>query len=615
VNDDDKSTGVLLGQSEKLSQRLATLEASKTKREQAGDRQHGAFGDLQQPVGQLLREVEATKAALEVEIASHRAALRKTEEQYRLIVENVTDIVWTATVPGLEELPMDSRKGPVVDAAEMLDDWRFTFLSPSIERILGYSVEEATSLRLEHLLTPAAYAAAKDALAEELDRALTDVTYMYRALPIELEHVTKDGSFKWCEITSRFLRNQRNQLVGFLGVTRDISKRKRAEQALRDSEERFDLAVRGTDAGIWDWDLRTGTVYFSPRWKEMLGYGEDEIGSDFAEWENRLHPDDHEEALATLQDYLQNGSSDYESEHRLRHKVGSYRWILARGAAVRDRNGEPYRMVGSHIDITGRKEAEETLSKQKTQLLAAQSIQEQLLPKEPPSVTGFDIAGASYPAEFAAGDLFDYLSMPEESLGLVISDVSGHGFASALLMASVQARLRLLAEMGVEIEEILARTNSMLVEETGDDLFITAFIGRLDPRSRRLVYASAGHPAGYVFAHSGAVKALLESTSLPLAILPEIEFPTAEPLVLEPGDLVLLLTDGILETMNSEGEFFGAQRTLEVVRANRHKSSSDIVDSLHQAVRDFSGQESPSDDVTTMVIKVEPPEGHLGSAT
>ena len=105
-----------------------------------------------------------------------------------------------------------------------------------------------------------------------------------------------------------------------------------AEEALRRSEERFDLAVRGTDAGIWDWDLRTSEVYYSARWKSILGYAEDELRNEYSEWETRLHPDDRERAKKAIEDYIEGPDPEYELEHRLRHKDGTYRWILSRGA-------------------------------------------------------------------------------------------------------------------------------------------------------------------------------------------------------------------------------------------------------------------------------------------
>ncbi len=137
--------------------------------------------------------------------------------------------------------------------------------------------------------------------------------------------------------------------------------RKRAEAELRRQRERFELCVRGSGDGIWDWELETNLVYFSPRWKSMLGYAEDEIANRYEEWESRLHPEDRERALSTLQAYLEGEIPAYELEHRLRHKDGSYRWILARGLVVRDPDGRPYRMAGSHTDVTDRRRMEEQL--------------------------------------------------------------------------------------------------------------------------------------------------------------------------------------------------------------------------------------------------------------
>jgi len=147
-------------------------------------------------------------------------------------------------------------------------------------------------------------------------------------------------------------------------VRRDIAERARAGDELRRSEDRFNLAVRGSRDGIWDWDLKTDAVYFSPRWKSQLGYEEHEVLGRFEEWESRLHPDDREQALATVRAYLEGQTLEYELEHRLRHKDGTYRWIRARGVALRDPMGKPYRMAGSHTDITARKQAERQLAEQ-----------------------------------------------------------------------------------------------------------------------------------------------------------------------------------------------------------------------------------------------------------
>ncbi|MFQ5857718.1 MAG: EAL domain-containing protein [Anaerolineae bacterium] len=142
---------------------------------------------------------------------------------------------------------------------------------------------------------------------------------------------------------------------------REITERKRAEEALRESEERYALAARGANDGLWDWDLKTNEVYFSPRWKSMLGCEEDEIENSPDEWFNRLHPEDLEQVKVDISAHLEGVTSHFENEHRMLHKDGTYRWMLSRGLAVRDADGTAYRMAGSQTDITERKRAEEQL--------------------------------------------------------------------------------------------------------------------------------------------------------------------------------------------------------------------------------------------------------------
>jgi PAS domain S-box-containing protein len=145
----------------------------------------------------------------------------------------------------------------------------------------------------------------------------------------------------------------------------ELAQRWRAEEESLRSRERFELAVRGAGDGIFDWDVITNDVFFSPRWKEMIGYEDGEIGNTFNEWASRVHPDEQEHAIAVVNAYLEGRSPSYELEHRLRHKNGTYRWILARGAALRDPEGRPHRMSGSHTDVTDRKAAEEELRRAK----------------------------------------------------------------------------------------------------------------------------------------------------------------------------------------------------------------------------------------------------------
>jgi diguanylate cyclase (GGDEF)-like protein/PAS domain S-box-containing protein len=137
--------------------------------------------------------------------------------------------------------------------------------------------------------------------------------------------------------------------------------RREAEKALRESEERYSLAVQGANDGLWDWDLKKQQIYFASRWKWMLGHTEDEIGNSPEEWFRRVHLDDRERLMSDISAHLEGISTHFQNEHRMLHNDGVYRWMLSRGIAVRDGNGTVTRMAGSQTDITDRKRAEEQL--------------------------------------------------------------------------------------------------------------------------------------------------------------------------------------------------------------------------------------------------------------
>ncbi len=155
--------------------------------------------------------------------------------------------------------------------------------------------------------------------------------------------------------------------VALVGTVQDVTERERVAEALRESEERLRLAVRASNIGLWDWDLRTNEVVFSREWKGQLGYEEDEIGDSYLEWETRLHPDDMPKVLVALRGYLTGERAEHAAEFRMLHKDGTYRWIYARGEFVRDANPTPVRMIGCHVDFTERKSAEEALRRSQRQ--------------------------------------------------------------------------------------------------------------------------------------------------------------------------------------------------------------------------------------------------------
>jgi serine phosphatase RsbU (regulator of sigma subunit)/PAS domain-containing protein len=281
-------------------------------------------------------------------------------------------------------------------------------------------------------------------------------------------------------------------------------------------------------------------------------------------------------------------------------------------AAGHKRTSEEETFLSSVANILAitlqRKEAEEDSREKEAQLIAAAEIQKFLLPDGSITIPGFSIAGRCYPAEFAAGDHFDYLWLPDGSLLVVLGDVSGHGVGPAIVTAAFHTRFQTLAEELSDPTEIAAKVNASIHESTNGELFVTMIAGRIDPKSRTLTYVNAGHPPGLILDSAGEVKASLTGKNMPLAILPEVDFILGGPLQLETGDTVLFFTDGLVEAQPRDGPMFGVERVLQIVRENRDKTPTEIIEALYGAVYQYLETERLLDDVTVVVVKVEPTE-------
>ncbi len=230
---------------------------------------------------------------------------------------------------------------------------KFTLCNKMICSMLGYSEEE-----LLQLSTADIYPQERLAQAREIfDKQACGEFQLAKELPVK----RKDGSIFYADINSSpvSIMGKKYLMESF----RDVTERRQAEAALCASEERFDLVVKGAQAGIWDYDIRSGKVFFSSTWKKLFGYAEEDIGESLEDWVRLLHPDEREWITKLQDDFLAGTESTLHVEYRLRYKDGSYRWISAAGIVVRDEQGKAIRFVGSHADITARKLAEEALQK------------------------------------------------------------------------------------------------------------------------------------------------------------------------------------------------------------------------------------------------------------
>jgi sigma-B regulation protein RsbU (phosphoserine phosphatase) len=262
--------------------------------------------------------------------------------------------------------------------------------------------------------------------------------------------------------------------------------------------------------------------------------------------------------------------------------------------------------IGSQISLfLERRRLEKLLYEGEREVQLAREIQQGLLPVTPPKLHGLEIGGCSRPAQVVGGDHFDFLVLPDSRLAVSIADASGHGLAAALLMAETCAYIRALALTHADVERILTLANRRLVEDFVTDHFVTLLHARLDPRTRSLVYSSAGHNSGYVLDDQGKLKAVLPSTGVPLGLFPDADFPSTAAITLASGDIVFFYTDGVVESVSPSDGQFGIERALEAVRAHRHQTPRQIIEALLRAVSDFSAG-AQMDDRTVVIIKVGP---------
>ncbi len=225
----------------------------------------------------------------------------------------------------------------------------------NVEQVYGYSREELTgsSEQWMELIHPDDV----ENVMQKLERALATK----EPLHIEYRMRQKDGSYITIEDKGQFYPDSAGNLTRMVGFVANISERKQAQEALRESEERWQLALQGNNDGIWDLDIKNNRVFYSARWKEMLGYEDHEIPNQSDEWTKRVHPDDIGWVTQACQEHVQGKTPYFIAEYRMQCKDGSYKWILDRGQALQDDAGNLVRIIGSHTDITERKQAEALL--------------------------------------------------------------------------------------------------------------------------------------------------------------------------------------------------------------------------------------------------------------
>ena len=246
---------------------------------------------------------------------------------------------------------------------------------------------------------------------------------------------------------------------------------------------------------------------------------------------------------------------------------------------------------------------EQLIEKQRleTQLEVARQVQLELLPPRDPQLEGFDISAYNFPTEEVSGDYYDWVRVYDDQIGVVIADVAGKGVPAALLMAFLRASLRAASHIGYAPHISMSKVNYLLWESIERNQFVTAFYGILDATNRTLAYSNAGHNPPLLIDVDGKTR-FEERGGVPLGMFRDSRYYEYFATI-EPGQMLVLYTDGVTEAMNPSGEEYGGQRLVADALRGRHLSARELIDFIHRDVIDWTGGLGAHDDVTFFIIK------------
>lgn len=432
----------------------------------------------------------------------------------------------------------------------------------------------------------------RDRLIEDIKHfAETDVeeyTQSYRIL-------TRSGEVRWVEDRTSVVRDADGRKIYNQGIMVDVTPRRRAEEKLRKSEEKFRRIVETAGEGFALMDDHLRIVEVNDSYCRMLGYRrEDILGKttlDLATGEFRQFIAGSRDRLLAL---------DYRKlEGTLIAKDGRRVPVLIHGNTLRDDDGEKIGNAAFVVDLTDQKKALELAGK----------VQRSLIPARPPSIPGLDLAGRTDSCQEVGGDYFDFLygsDFPAGILRVAVGDISGHGVDAALLMTTARAFTRTRAVQPEGPSTVVANINRDLALDMGDSgSFMTLFYMEIDPARRMARWVRAGHEPALLYCPVRDQFEELSGAGLPLGVDRDAGFVEQALPALHPGTLLALGTDGIWEARNPEGQFFGKERFRDILRREAQRSAQEMVAAVFDELDRFCRGMPYQDDVTLVVIKIK----------
>ena len=410
----------------------------------------------------------------------------------------------------------------------------------------------------------------------------------------EIRSRAKDGHIFWVDTTIVPFLDDGGKPVRYMSIRTDITDRRKEQDIL----QRLSSAVEQTADTIFITNRNGVIEYVNPAFELTTGYSREEaLGENPRILNSGVHDSSH---FQLLWNTILSGEV-FRHTNVNRRKSGELFHAEQTITPMKDSEGRVTHFVSVIKDLTEQVRRREV----EIEMQYASEVQKKLYPERPPQIDGLDVSGVVFPAVATCGDYYDYLPMPDGALGVVVGDVCGHGLGPALIMVEARAYLRSLVKASFDLSEIFNTMNQELWADLENGNFVTLILTRIDITSRRLVYANAGHPPGYLLDRTGVIKATLYGTGPPLGMFPESDYGTVESLAIDPGDMLVLLTDGITESEAADGTPFGTGRTLEVIRAHLHEPAEQITHHVYRSVRDFAKETTQHDDITIVVCKFD----------
>jgi sigma-B regulation protein RsbU (phosphoserine phosphatase) len=525
---------------------------------------YGFRGELQFAIG-MIEDISDTKRA--------ELALRESESRFRQVAEMTCEWIW-----------------------DLDDQGRYIYSSSAVRAILGYTAEEIIGKCYYELFFPEDRERAGALATEKLAKKET-------FLRIVTRYRHKDGHEVFTESTGTPLLDGEGLMMKWRGMDHDVTERKRFEDALR----LRDRAIEASSVGIIITDPHqpgNPIIHANPAFVRMTGRSRDEVIGQNPRF--LQGPGTDPKALAEIHRALSEGRDCHLTLKNYR-KDGTPFWNELFISPVRDDTGKLTHFIGTQTDVTMLRRVEE----EQYEMEIARQVQLSLLPRAPLQMDGAVLAGYCLPAVHVGGDYFDFFST-DGMVDIVIADVSGHSVGAAMIMAETRSTLRMETHWMLSRKtglangpaETLSILNELLYEDLNRaDSFISMFYVKYDTAARKFSYASAGHNCPLLWRQRESVCMELDAEGLILGVKKRVAF-EEKTLFLEPGDVVLLYTDGITEAENKKGEFFGVHRLRDLFAAQAQASPQDVIHGVVSELEEFCQSQSFDDDISLVVLKV-----------